>query len=221
MERSVRDISSYIDHTLLRSSATKKDILDLCGQARKYGFKAVCVNPYFVSICKKALSDSPVKISSVVGFPLGATTAGAKICEAIGAVSAGADEIDMVMNLGAFKSRDYGAVADEIRSVKKAIKDKVLKVIIETSALSPAEIKKASRIAERAGADFIKTSTGFGGRGATVEDIKLIKSAVSGKTGVKASGGIKSYKEAVKLIEAGATRIGSSSSIDIVGPEKY
>ena len=216
MANNVRDISSNIDHTLLKPDATKKNILDLCDQAREFGFKAVCVNPYFVSLCKKALAKTGVKVCSVVGFPLGATTKDAKLCEARGAVRAGADEIDVVMNIGAFKSRDYAAVSAEIRSLKKVIKNRVLKVIIETSALSRVEIKQASRVAEKAGADFIKTSTGFGNRGASVEDIRLIRSAVGRETGIKASGGIKSYKQAVSLIDAGADRIGSSSSVSIV-----
>ena len=140
-------------------------------------------------MCKKALAGTGVKICSVVGFPLGATTAQAKICEARSAVSAGAAEIDMVMNLGAFKSHDLAAVSSEIRSLKRAVRGRVLKVIIETSALNDAQIIKASRSAEKAGADFIKTSTGFGKRGATVKDIRLIRAAVSPKTGIKASGG--------------------------------
>jgi deoxyribose-phosphate aldolase len=212
-----KDIFSYIDHTLLSSSATKKDILKLCGQAKKFGFAAVCVNPYFVPVCAKALAGTKVKVCSVVGFPLGSTTTRSKIYEAKGAISAGAREIDMVMNIGAFKGGNYAEVSSEISSLKKAIKGRTLKVIIETSALNAAQIKKASRIAEQAGADFIKTSTGFGKRGATVKDIKLIRSVVSTRTGIKASGGIRSYKDALKLINAGATRIGSSSSLDVIG----
>jgi deoxyribose-phosphate aldolase len=214
------NISSYIDHTLLRSNATKKEILKLCGQAGRFGFKTVCVNPYFVPFCKKALKGCGVQVCCVVGFPLGAAAAKVKVFEARQAALAGADEIDMVMNIGAFKDKAYSTVAAEIRSLKKAIGNRVLKVIIETSLLSANEIKKASAVAESAGADFIKTSTGFAGRGATARDIKLIRSVVRPGTGIKASGGIKSFNDAVKLIEAGATRIGSSSSVAIMAGRK-
>jgi deoxyribose-phosphate aldolase len=212
------DLASYIDHTLLKQDAKKKDVFRLCREAKKFGFKAVCVNPCYVAAAKKALAGSKVLICSVCGFPLGASDAKTKTFEAKHALKDGADEIDVVMNLGFFKSGDYSAVSKELKTLRKACGKKTLKVIIETSLLSASEIKKAAKIAVSAGADFVKTSTGFGTRGATVNDIKLIRSAVPNAK-IKASGGIKSYKQAAGLIKAGAERIGSSSSVKIVSPD--
>lgn len=211
------NIRSMIDHTLLKPDATKEEISLLCEEAKKYEFVAVCVNPYYISLCKELLNDSGVKIATVVGFPLGANTKEVKAFETIDAIKNGAQEIDMVINIGALKNKDYDVVMDDIKAVVNAAKgEAIVKVIIETCLLTDDEKKKACEISLEAGADFVKTSTGFSTGGATIEDVKLMKSIVGDKMEVKASGGIRDLETANKMIEAGATRLGTSSGIKIV-----
>ena len=211
------DINSMIDHTLLKPNSSKDEIEQLCNEAIKYQFAAVCVNPYYVSYCKKLLKNTDVKIATVVGFPLGASTKNTKVFETIDAINKGADEIDMVINIAALKDGVYQVVSDEIKDIVKAAHKKVLvKVIIETCLLNDDEKKKACELALEAGADFVKTSTGFSTGGATVEDVKLMKSVVGDKMQVKASGGIRDLEAAKMMIEAGATRLGTSSGVKIV-----
>jgi len=210
------ELAKYIDHTLLKPSATKEDIKKLCDEAKKFGFASVCVNPSWVSFCKKELDGSDVKVCTVIGFPLGATTPTTKALEARESVMNGADEIDMVINVGALKSGDYQLVLDDIKAVREATKGKILKVIIETALLTDAEKVKACQLSKMAGADFVKTSTGFGGGGATAKDVALMKDVVGPSVEVKASGGIRTKEDAEKMIEAGATRIGASASVAIV-----
>ncbi|MGB7786418.1 MAG: deoxyribose-phosphate aldolase [Salinimicrobium sp.] len=214
------EINKYIDHTVLKATASEDDIIALCEEAREYEFFSVCVNSAYVPLAKKNLSGSKVKVCSVVGFPLGAMSSEAKIFEAQQAVKDGAEEIDMVMNIGELKSRNYTKVEDEIADIKKAIGELVLKVIIETCYLTPQEITLASEIAVKAGADFVKTSTGFGTDGARMENIDLMKKAVNGEAKIKASGGIKNLDTALSYIEAGVERIGTSSGVSIVNELK-
>ncbi len=213
-----RELAKYIDHTNLRAFATREDIKRLCEEAKEYGFYAVCVNPYRVKDAAEFLKDTDIKIASVVGFPLGATFTETKVQEAIMAVRNGADEIDMVMNIGAMKDGDYGVVERDIKEVVEAVHPMgaKVKVIIETCYLSDEEKIKACELAKKAGADFVKTSTGFGTAGAKVEDVKLMRSVVGNDMGVKAAGGIHNAKEAIAMIEAGATRIGASRSVQII-----
>ena len=214
-------IASYIDHTLLKPDATGEQIDKLCQEAREYGFASVCVNPYYVARCVKNLKGTDVKVCTVVGFPLGATTAESKAFEALQAIASGAKEIDMVMNVCAMKSGHTKAIEQEIQALAAAVEDKaILKVIIETCLLTEEEKNQACRIARRCGADFVKTSTGFGSGGATVEDVALMRKAVGAKLGVKASGGIRDYATAKAMIDAGATRIGASAGVEIVRQEK-
>ncbi len=209
-------LASYIDHTILKPNATPEDVKRLCEEAKKYGFHSVCVNPYFVPLAKKELEGTGIKVVSVVGFPLGSTFKEVKFEEAKRLCDAGVDEIDMVMNLAAFKSGDYDYVKEEIRGVVEISKPRTVKVIIETCYLSQEEKIKAAKIVMEAGAHFVKTSTGFGPEGAKVEDIRLLKSIVGDKIGIKASGGIRDAKKAIQMIEAGATRIGASHGVEIV-----
>ncbi|WP_311538214.1 deoxyribose-phosphate aldolase [uncultured Anaerococcus sp.] len=206
-------INQYIDHTNLKADATFDQIKKLVDEAVEYDFYSVCVNSSDVKFIRDYNKD--IKIAAVVGFPLGAMTKDAKVFEAKEAIRDGASEIDMVINIGRLKSEDYFYVEDEIRAIKEAIGDNILKVIIETCLLTEDEKVKACKLALNAGADFVKTSTGFSTGGATVADIKLMKEAVEGKIKVKASGGIHTKEEALALIEAGADRIGASKSIDI------
>lgn len=210
------DIHKYIDHTALKAETTEEDIIQLCEEAQQYEFYAVCVNSGFVSLAKKNLSGTEVKICSVVGFPLGAMSTRAKVYEAEQAVRDGASEIDMVINIGYLRAKQLEKVEQEIEAVKKAIGDNVLKVIIETCYLSRDEVNIASRIAVKAGADFVKTSTGFGTGGAERDAVDIILRAVEGRAKVKASGGIKNLDSALKFIEQGVDRIGTSSGISIV-----
>lgn len=215
-----KQLAKLIDHTLLKPNATKDDIARLCEEAKEYGFWSVCVNSTYVSLAAEIVKNSDVKVCSVVGFPLGANTSEAKACEAEKAVNDGASEIDMVMNIGALKSGDYKLVKRDIRKVVQRVKsqrDTVVKVIIETGLLTENEKILACKLVKEAGADFVKTSTGFNTRGATVHDVELIRKTVGTNLGVKASGGIRTYHDAVKLIQAGATRIGTSSGVAIVG----
>ncbi len=209
-------LASYIDHTLLKPNATPEDVKRLCEEAKKYKFHSVCVNPYFVSLAKEELKGTGIKVVSVVGFPLGSTFKEVKVLEAKKCCEAGADEIDMVMNLAAFKSGNYDYVEEEIREVVEEVKPRIVKVIIETCYLSPEEKRIAAEIVMRAGAHFVKTSTGFGPEGAKVEDVKFLKSIVGDRIGIKASGGIRDAKKAIQMIEAGATRIGASHGVEIV-----
>lgn len=208
--------SKYIDHTLLKATATKSDIIQLCEEAKTYKFFSVCVNSCYVSLAKEHLQDSNIKICSVIGFPLGAMSTEAKVAEATAALKNGADEIDMVINVGLLKSKDFDAVWKDIEAVKHIMPNNTLKVILETCYLEEIEIIKASELAIQSGADFIKTSTGFGNRGADINDIKLMKSVCKGCVKIKASGGIRDAKTALEYINLGVDRLGTSSGIAIV-----
>lgn len=215
------NIGNYIDHTLLKADATLGEIERLCVEAETHQFFSVCVNPVWVKTAKKFLSHSKVKVCTVIGFPLGASTSETKVFETKEAIVNGADEIDMVMNIGALKSGNTEQVASEIEAIVSASAGRALvKVIIETSLLTDSEKKTACQLVESARADFVKTSTGFSTSGATVEDIKLIKSIVDERMGIKASGGIRDYTFAEKLIRSGATRIGASASVAIINGRK-
>nr|WP_072536898.1 deoxyribose-phosphate aldolase [Anaerococcus mediterraneensis] len=206
-------INSYIDHTNLKADASFADIKALVDQAVENNFYSVCVNSSFVDFIRSYNKD--IRIASVVGFPLGAMSTAAKVFEAQKAIEDGASEMDMVINISRLKEKDYDYVENEIRAIKKAIGDNILKVIIETCLLTDEEKIKACELAVNAGADFVKTSTGFSTGGARVSDVKIMKKTVGDKAKVKASGGIHTRKEAMDLIEAGADRIGASKSIDI------
>lgn len=210
------NIAKYIDHTVLKATTTSKEVEKLCLEAKEYGFYSVCVNGCFVKECKELLKNSDVKIAAVVGFPLGAMTKTAKVFEAREAIANGANEIDMVINVGKLIEGDSKYVEDEIREIKEAIGKNVLKVIIETCYLNEEQKMLACELSLNANADFVKTSTGFGTAGATFEDVILMKKMVGDNAGVKASGGVKSYETAEKYIELGATRLGTSSGIDII-----
>jgi deoxyribose-phosphate aldolase len=210
------DLASYIDHTLLRPDATKEDIRKLCEDAKRHCFASVCINTSWVALCRSLLEGSGVKVCAVVGFPLGAMAPQAKAYEAREAVRAGAEEVDMVMNIGALKSRDYGLVLEDIRKVVEAARPAKVKVILETGALDAEEKVIGTTLAKIAGAHFVKTSTGFGPGGATVEDVALMRRLVGGEMGVKASGGVRTKEDAEKMIAAGADRIGASASVAIV-----
>lgn len=210
------NINSYIDYTNLKMDATIKDIEKLCDEARKYHFIAVCVHPYYVPFAKKALEGSTVQIATVVGFPLGMNTKEVKVYEAIEAVNEGADEIDMVVNVGALKDKDYDYVKEEIEEIRDAIDGKVLKVIIETSLLTEDEIIKMTEICNETYVNFIKTSTGFGSRGVNEDDIKTINNHKNDILEIKASGGIKSLEDVNKYLEMGVTRIGTSHAVEII-----
>lgn len=210
------EINKYIDHTILKATATRDDIIELCKEAVEYDFFSVCVNSGYVALAKENLGSSNVKVCTVVGFPLGAMSTEAKVYEAKKALEDGAEEVDMVINIGELKSRNFQNVEEEIAAIKEAIGDKVLKVIIETCYLTPEEIVQASELAVKANADFVKTSTGFGNDGARLENIELMKNAVNGKAKLKASGGIKNLDTALSYIEAGVERIGTSSGVSIV-----
>ncbi|WP_303317891.1 deoxyribose-phosphate aldolase [Flavivirga abyssicola] len=212
----MKPINKYIDHTLLKATATVKDIIKLCEEAIQHQFFSVCVNSCYVSLAKEELLNSNVKICSVVGFPLGAMSTKAKVTEATLALKDGADEIDMVINIGLLKSKNFDGVLKDIVAVKKCMPNHTLKVILETCYLQELEIIKASELAIKAGADFIKTSTGFGPSGATLNDVKLMKNACVNYTKVKASGGIKDYKTAIEYINLGVDRLGTSSGISIL-----
>lgn len=209
-------INKYIDHTLLKASATKNDIQKLCDEAIKYEFYAVCVNGSYVSFVKEYLKGTDVKIASVVGFPLGAMDTESKKEETKNCLQNGADEIDMVLNISHLKSGFYEEITKEITEIKKIVGDRILKVILETCFLTKEEIIVASQIAINSKADFIKTSTGFGTGGATIEDVELMKEVARNSLLIKASGGIKDRESAIKFIKAGASRLGTSSGVLIV-----
>ena len=211
------NINKYIDHTALKAETTSSQIEKLCAEAREYDFFSVCVNSYFVKKAVSLLNGSSVKVCTVVGFPLGASTMETKRFEAMKAVTDGASEIDMVINVSAIKSQDWQYVLDDMSSLAKVTHQQgaLLKVILETCLLTEEEKRKACELAVKAGVDFVKTSTGFSTGGATIEDVKLMRSIV-GNLGVKASGGIRDAETARKMIEAGATRLGTSASVEIV-----
>ena len=216
------ELNKYIEHTLLKQDATKEEIKKLLDEAKKYKFFGVCVNPVNVKFAKEYLKDTDVKVVTVIGFPLGQTTREVKVLETIDAVKNGADEIDMVLNDGKLKDGDFEYLKDEISAVKLACQGKNLKVILETDLLDKDEIKKACKICIEAGADFVKTSTGFvkNGVGAKEEDVKLMYETVKNSgLGVKASGGVRDKKTAIRMIEGGATRIGTSSGVKICTEE--
>lgn len=210
------EIVTMIDHTLLKPDATKRQIEQLCQEAKAYKFAAVCVNPTWVEVCHRYLQNEEIAIATVVGFPLGATTTAVKAYEAEEAVHNGATEIDMVLNIGALKSGNCEFVKRDIAQVVEQVRDKaIVKVILETHLLTKEEMKQACELAKQAGAHFVKTSTGFLGGGATAEDVALMKEVVGAELGVKASGGIRTKEAALQMIEAGATRIGTSAGITI------
>ncbi|MFD0835895.1 deoxyribose-phosphate aldolase [Mariniflexile aquimaris] len=215
----MKQLGSYIDHTLLKATATKDDIIQLCNEAKQYQFQSVCVNSCYASLALKELKNSEVKVCCVIGFPLGAMSTLAKVAETKQAIKDGADEIDMVLNIGLLKSKDFDAVWKDIEAVKKSMPNNTLKVILETCYLEELEIIKASELAIQSGADFIKTSTGFGTGGATIHDVNLMKSVAKGQVKIKASGGIKDYKTALEYINLGVERLGTSSGIAIVTGE--
>lgn len=211
------NIAKMIDHTELRPDATKEQILKLIGEAKEYGFASVCVNPRWAKLANQELKDSGVSVCVVIGFPLGATTTKTKAFEAKGAIKSGATEVDMVISIGELKDKNYLYVEQDIKAIVAVAKGKALvKVIIETCLLTGEEKVKACELAKKAGADFVKTSTGFSTGGATVEDIELMRKTVGKDMGIKASGGIHTREEAMKMIEAGATRIGASASVAII-----
>ena len=217
------NLAKIIDHTLLKPDATQQEIAQLCFEARKYGFASVCVNPTWVSLCSQLLQGSPVKVCTVIGFPLGATAHEVKAFETQKAIEQGATEIDMVINIGALKARDLELVARDIRGVVNTAHPRgaLVKVILETVLLTDEEKTIACLLAREAGADFVKTSTGFAGGGATVNDVALMRRAVGPEMGVKASGGVRTYEDAENMIKAGATRIGASAGVKIIqGPSK-
>ena len=212
-------LNKYIDHTLLKQDATENQIDCLLSEAREYDFASVCVNPTWVKYAQKGLEGTDVKVCTVVGFPLGATTSAVKAFETKEAIQNGADEIDMVINVGALKSGNLALVESDICAVVEASGDKLVKVIIETCLLTDQEKVVACQLAQKAGADFVKTSTGFSTGGATIADVKLMRETVGPDMGVKAAGGARSYADALAFVEAGATRIGTSSGVVILKGE--
>ena len=219
MEFSTKELARIIDHTLIKPTATKGDVVKACWEAEKYGFGCLVVNPYYVSLARHNLEASEVKVCSTIGFTFGATLPEVKAEEARKVVELGAEELDMVMNISAFKSREYDAVRkdiEEVVDVKRMNPKIIVKVIIETGFLTDGEKTGACKVVKEAGADFVKTSTGFFGGGATVNDVRLIRTAVGKEMGVKAAGGIRTLKDALAMIEAGANRIGTSTAINII-----
>jgi len=210
------ELARMIDHTQLHAYATQGDIDKLCDEAVRYGFGAVAINPAWTSHCAKRLAGAPVKVDATIGFPLGASTTHIKVEEAREAVHNGAEEVDMVVNIGAVKSGHLDLMAREIDAVVRAVKDVPVKVILETCYLTNDEKKAVCEACVRARAAFVKTSTGFGNAGATVEDVRLMREVVGEALGVKAAGGVRTYADAMAMIEAGATRIGTSAGVDIL-----
>ncbi|MFQ6123482.1 MAG: deoxyribose-phosphate aldolase [Candidatus Heimdallarchaeota archaeon] len=216
MELSKAELARMIDHTLLKAETTTEDVVRVCQEAKQFGFASVMVNPIYVAKSAGILKNSGVKVCTVVGFPLGASTTDVKIFEAQDALQNGADELDMVINIGSLKSGDFNLVLRDIKGVVGAAKENVVKVIIETCFLTKEEKIKACQLAKAAGAHFVKTSTGFGPRGATIEDVQLMRKVVGPKMGVKAAGGIRTYDEAIQMIRAGANRLGASAGVTII-----
>ena len=206
----------YIDNTLLKADATKKEILTLCEESKKYNFKSVCINPDFIPTAKEALKGSDVLVCTVIGFPLGSMSTKAKAFEAKDAVEMGADEVDMVLNISALKDKDYKYVLEDIKAVREATKGHTLKVILECCLLTKEEIVEACKICVEAKVDFVKTSTGFSKWGARVEDVKLMRETVGPEMGVKAAGGVRTHEEMLEMVENGATRIGTSSGAKLM-----
>ncbi|GGJ83413.1 deoxyribose-phosphate aldolase [Lentibacillus kapialis] len=215
------NLAQYIDHTQLKPDTAKEKIEQIVQEAREHGFASVCVNPYWVPFCYDSLKNTGVKVCTVIGFPLGATSTSSKVYEAKQAIQDGAEEIDMVINIGEIKAKNDNAAQQDIEAVVEAAKGKALtKVIIETSLLTDDEKVRACKAAKAASADFVKTSTGFSGGGATIEDVKLMRQAVGSEMGIKASGGIRDLATTRAMIDAGATRIGASASVDIIAGER-
>jgi len=217
----MKNLSRYIDHTLLKADATENEVIKLCNEAKEYDFFSVCINPGFVELAAKELRESNVAVCTVIGFPLGASTPETKAFETRDAIQNGAAEVDMVINISKLKDKKDEEVLKDIKAVVDAADKKALvKVIIETCLLTDEEKERACKLAKDAGADFVKTSTGFSTGGATKEDIALMRKTVGTEMGVKASGGVRTYEDAVTMIESGATRIGASASIAIVTASK-
>ena len=212
-------MNEYFDSTMLKAISTTSDIKKLCSDAKKYKFKAVCINPCYVSLAKELLKDNDVKVCTVIGFPLGANTTYIKVEEVRDAINNGADEVDMVINVGALKEKNYDYVINEIKELREASYDKILKVIIETCYLTREEIIKMTEICNETKVDFIKTSTGFGTRGASIEDIEIINKYKNKDLKIKASGGIREKKDAEKYIELGVSRIGTSNAVKMMEDE--
>ena len=211
------ELNRMMDHTILKADATEQDVLQVIEEAKEYHFYSVCINPTWVKLAAEKLAGEPVAVCTVIGFPLGANTSEVKAYETTDAINNGADEVDMVINVGALKSAQYKKVQQDIEAVVAAAKDRALvKVIIETALLTKEEIVKACELARAAGADFVKTSTGFSTSGAAAADVKLMRETVGPSMGVKASGGIHSAQEAMAMIEAGANRLGTSASVAII-----
>ena len=213
------NINEYIDHTYLKAFGGEEIIKKLCEEAKEYNFKSVCVNPYYIELARKLLKGSNVLVCTVIGFPLGQNTIETKVFETKDAVEKGADEIDMVINIAALKDKKDDYVYNEIKEIKNACGDKVLKVIIETCYLNEEEIRRASALSLKANADFVKTSTGFGTAGAKVENVCIMKDVVGNNAKIKAAGGINNFNEAKAMIDAGASRIGTSHGVEIVKGE--
>ena len=209
-------LNKYIDHTILKPETTQEQVEKILSEAKEYDFASVCVNPTWVSLAAESLKDSDVKVCTVIGFPLGANTSAVKAFETEDAIANGADEIDMVINVGALKAGNDALVLDDIKAVVDASGDKLVKVIIEACLLTDEEKVRACQLSKEAGADYVKTSTGFSTGGATVADVALMRKTVGPDMGVKASGGARSYEDAIAFIEAGASRIGASSGVAIM-----
>lgn len=209
-------LNKFIDHTILKPETTQEQVEKILSEAKEYDFASVCVNPIWVSLAAESLKDSDVKVCTVIGFPLGANTSAVKAFETEDAIANGADEIDMVINVGALKAGNDALVLDDIKAVVDASGDKLVKVIIETCLLTDDEKVRACQLSKEAGADYVKTSTGFSTGGATVADVALMRKTVGPDMGVKASGGARSYEDAIAFIEAGASRIGASSGVAIM-----
>lgn len=208
--------NKMIDHTVLKADTPLETVKRICDEAMEYGFASVCINPCHVAYCADYLKDSDVNVCTVIGFPLGANTSAAKAFETKDAIANGADEIDMVMNIGALKDKNYDLVRDDVKAVVEAANGTLVKVILETCLLTEDEIKKACELCVEAKADYVKTSTGFSTRGATIEDVRIMKEAVHGKAKVKAAGGVRTPEDMVKIVAAGADRIGTSAGCSLV-----
>ena len=208
--------NKMIDHTVLKADTPLETVKRICDEAIEYGFASVCINPCHVAYCADYLKDSDVNVCTVIGFPLGANTSAVKAFETKDAIANGADEIDMVMNIGALKDKNYDLVRDDVKAVVEAANGTLVKVILETCLLTEDEIKKACELCVEAKADYVKTSTGFSTRGATIEDVQIMKAAVQGKAKVKAAGGVRTHEDMVKIVEAGADRIGTSAGCSLV-----
>lgn len=208
--------NKMIDHTVLKADTPLETVKRICDEAMEYGFASVCINPCHVAYCADYLKDSDVNVCTVIGFPLGANTSAVKAFETKDAIANGADEIDMVMNIGALKDKNYDLVRDDVKAVVEATNGTLVKVILETCLLTEDEIKKACELCVEAKADYVKTSTGFSTRGATIEDVRIMKEAVHGKAKVKAAGGVRTPEDMVKIVAAGADRIGTSAGCSLV-----